>query len=235
MAMKKCPVCGVSVKAENLERHVKNQHPKEQVDLSETLTEEDREAIREKKSAGRSGLTRSGRRMIAVAAIILALVVVVVVAYPYLVNPPANVGAQAPNWTLTSTDGVTITLSAWRGNPVLIEFMDVDCPYCQQEAPILGSIYPNYSGRGVHFVSIDINFEGQADTAARIASFQTTYNTPWPYCLDPQGVNGVAARYGASSTPTSFIINKDGTIGAKIVGSQPVSNFISALNAALGA
>lgn len=234
MATKKCPVCGVSVKTENLERHLRNQHPKDQVDLSETLTEEEREAIREKKSAGRTGLTRGGRRIIVVAAIVLVVVIGLAAALPYLIPPPATVGNPAPNWTLTSTDGVTITLSAWRGSPVLIEFMDVDCPYCQQEAPTLGSIYPNYSGRGVQFVSIDINFEGQADTAARIATFQSTYNTPWPYCLDPQGIQGVAAKYGATSTPTSFIINKDGTIGAKLVGVQPVANFISALNSALG-
>ena len=33
MAQKKCPVCGVSVKLENLERHLRNQHPRADVDL----------------------------------------------------------------------------------------------------------------------------------------------------------------------------------------------------------
>jgi peroxiredoxin len=234
MAMKKCPVCGVSVKVENLERHVKNQHPKEQVDLSEALTEEDRRTIKEQKTGGSSGLTRGGRRLLVAATVVVAAVIVIAVLVSFTVPSPVNPGNPAPNWTLTSTDGVTITLSAWRGAPVLIEFMDVDCPYCQQEAPVLASIYPNYSGQGVHFVSIDINFEGQADTAARIASFQATYNTPWPYCLDPNGLNGVAKAYGTSSTPTSFIINKDGTVNTKIVGAQPVSSFVSALNSALG-
>ena len=37
MATKKCPVCGVSVKAENLVRHVKNQHPHEKVEGLETM------------------------------------------------------------------------------------------------------------------------------------------------------------------------------------------------------
>jgi hypothetical protein len=41
MAMKKCPVCGVSVKLENMERHVKTQHPREEVDLRSLLTEEE--------------------------------------------------------------------------------------------------------------------------------------------------------------------------------------------------
>src|SRR3989304_9699704 len=39
---KKCPVCGVSVKLENLERHVRNQHPRASVDLTSLLSAEER-------------------------------------------------------------------------------------------------------------------------------------------------------------------------------------------------
>lgn len=234
MAMKKCPVCGVSVKMENLERHVKNQHPKAQVDLSEELTLEDRQAIKEQKSGGRTGMTQGGRRIVVIGAIAVAAVVLLIVLLPYLTPATVSPGQPAPNWTLTSTDGQTITLSAWRGAPVFIEFMDVDCPYCEQEAPLLAAIYPNYSARGVHFVSIDMNFDGAADTAQRIAAFQSQYGTPWPYCLDPQGLNGVGKLYGATSTPTMFIINKDGTINNKLVGAQPIANVVAALNSALG-
>ncbi len=232
MAMKKCPVCGVSVKTENLERHVRNQHPREEVDLSETLTRADREAIRESKSGRGPGLTQGGRRLLVIAAIVIVVVVVAAVSIQFLSKPPVNPGSQAPDFTLTSTDGVTISLSAWKGYPVLIEFMDVDCPYCQQEAPTLSAIYSTYSGQGVRFVSIDVNFDGPADTPTRIATFKSTYNTPWPYCLD--SLQGVAARYGVSSTPTSFVINKDGTVNTRVVGAQSASVFTAALNAALG-
>lgn len=232
MAMKKCPVCGVSVKAENLERHVRNQHPREQVDLSETLTEEDRQAIKERKSGGRSGLTQGGRRLLVIVGVVIVVVIVAAIGLQYLARPAINPGSLAPDFTLSSTDGATITLSAWRGSPVVIEFMDVDCPFCQQEAPTLSILYQNYSARGVHFVSIDVNFDGADDTPSRITDFKTTYSTPWPYCLD--SLAGVAAKYGVSSTPTSFVINKDGTVNVKLVGVQPIGNFVSALNSALG-
>ena len=234
MAMKKCPVCGVSVKLENLERHVRNQHPREQVDLSQELTEEDRKEIKAKKSGGQPGLTRGGRRTIAVAGIVVAAIVVLAIVLASLTPHTPTSGQLAPDWTLTSTDGPTITLSAWRGSVVLMEIMDVDCPYCEQEAPVLASLYPNYSAQGVHFVSIDINFEGAQDTPTRIDSFRSQYGTPWPYCLDPNGVNGVAKLYGATATPTSFVINKNGTINQGIQGAKPASTFIAVLNAALG-
>lgn len=232
MGMKKCPVCGVSVKAENLERHVRNQHPRDQVDLSETLTPEDREAIKESKSAGRPGLTQGGRRLLIIVGIVIAVVIVAAVGIQYLSRPNVNPGSPAPDFSLQATDGTTVSLSAWRGSVVLIEFMDVDCPYCQQEAPTLSSLYTTYSPQGVKFVSIDVNFDGPADTITRIEAFKTQYNTPWPYCLD--SLQGVAANYGVSSTPTSFVVNKDGTINTKILGAQPAATFVAAFTSALG-
>jgi len=129
---------------------------------------------------------------------------------------------------------------AWRGSPVLVEFMDLDCPYCGDEAPVLVSLYANYSPRGVKFVSIDINFDGAADTEARINQERINpasayYGSSWPYCLDPGKT--VQSNYGASSTPTIFILNKDGTIYRKYAGTLEASaaNLIAGLNAALGA
>ncbi len=234
MAMKKCPVCGVSVKTENLERHVKNQHPKEQVDLSETLTDEERKEIRESRSPGRAGLTSGGRRMITIVAIVVAVILIAIAAYTYFAPPPIQPGNGAPNFTLTSTDGTTVTLSAWRGGAVLIEFMDVDCAFCQQEAPVLSNLYPSYTGKGVHFVSVDINFEGATDTPTRIDAFRTSYNTPWPYCLDPGRT--VQSAYGVTSTPTIFIVDKTGVIYKEMTGTQEASqtNLVAALNAVSG-
>ncbi len=230
MVMKKCPVCGVSVKAENLERHVKNQHPKEHVDLNETLTEEDRKAIKEQRTGGRPGLTSGGKRMIAIVAVVVAVLLVAIVAYTLVTSSGPTPGNPAPLFTLTSTDGTTVSLASWKGSPVLIEFMDVDCMYCQQEAPVLSSLYRNYSST-VKFVSVDINFEGQADTPTRIDSFSTNYNTPWPYCLDPSGT--VQSAYKVSSTPTIYIVDKKGDIYREATGTAEasMSNLITYLNA----
>lgn len=244
MPLVKCPVCGVSVKAENLERHLKNQHPREKVDLSETLSEEDQKAVAEEKAAARPGLTRGGKRLLLVVGIVVAALIALAILYPLLI--PLNT-----EFTLQSTDGATISTASWRGHPVLVEFMDLDCPYCQEEAPALLGIYTNttysFQAKGVEFVSIDMNFEGAADTPDRINAWRTTtsytcpqtgtacfYGTTWPYCLDPGGT--VARNYGAVSTPTVFILKKDGTVYQKYLGVVEASaaNLIAGLNAALG-
>lgn len=247
MASLKCPVCGVSVKAENLERHLKNQHPREKVDLSEVLSDADRETLEEERSTARPGLTAGGKRLIAIVAVVVAVLVALAILYPLLLPPkPMNT-----EFTLVSTDGTTVSTVAWRGSPVLVEFIDLDCPYCQEEAPVLISLYTStvydFTSRGVKFVSIDMNFEGTPDTADRINTWRTTtsytcpqtgtacyYGSSWPYCLDPGGT--VAGNFGVSQTPTVVIVNKDGSVAQKYVGVNQASatNIVAALNTALG-
>lgn len=237
MASVKCPVCGVSVKAENLERHLKNQHPREKVDLSEALSEEDQEAVAEQRATVRPGLTRGGKRMLLIVGIVVAALIALVIVYPLLT--PLNT-----EFTLPSTDGTTVSISSWRGSPILVEFMDLDCPYCQQEAPLLRTLFTsavyNFTARGVKFVSVDMNFEPPADTADRINTDRFTdstspfYGTTWPYCLDSSGT--VARNYGASQTPTVFILDKAGKVYQKHVGfdANAVSVLAGELNAVLG-
>ncbi|MEK6851064.1 MAG: TlpA disulfide reductase family protein, partial [Candidatus Thermoplasmatota archaeon] len=138
---------------------------------------------------------------------------------PFKYGP--GIGQTAPDFRHTSTDGATVQLTEMLSfdQPVLLEFMDVDCEYCQQEAGnVLRYLYQNYSNR-VRFLSLDANFVGSPDTPDRIAAFKTTYGTPWPYALDDSG--GTTRTYGVNSTPTTFIIDRNGVIVDKVVGAAP--------------
>ena len=231
--MKKCPVCGASVKLENLERHVKNRHPRDTVDLSSAITKEERRKVTQVEAQRRQKITPGGFRIVLVVAAIVAIILAVAIINPFNTGPGVNQGA--PDFTLTTTEGSTFRLSeALSVQPVLLEFMDVDCEYCQQEAGnVLRYVYQNYSGR-VRFLSVDVNFVGAEDDAGRIATFKATYGTPWSYALDDDGKTTRA--YGVNSTPTTFIINASGKIVEKIVGAAPggYTAYQSALDEALG-
>lgn len=228
MASKKCPVCGVSVKVENLERHVRNQHPRAQVDREELLTSEERRSVEDAKSAERPRMTRRGKQLVAVAAIVVVVLFVLLAFNPF--RPiGVQVGQQAPNFTLSADNGGSLTLSSLRGKPVLLEFMDVDCHYCQQEAPVLVTVYQNYSGQ-VNFLSVDANIIGTVDTMSRIDTFKTSYGTTWTYVLaDPATVQ----TYGITGTPTTFILDKNGVVVQVIAQEVGYATFAAALNQAL--
>lgn len=228
-------MCGASVKVENLERHVENQHPKSKVDLGTLVTKAEREEATRAtaRAPPRPVVTERGTLIVAVIAVIVVAVFVVVILNPFA--PPAkgpDVGKIAPNFNLVNSDGGAFTLDTFRTTPapapVFIEFMDVDCTYCQREAPTLVSLYGNYSSR-VRFVSVDVNFVGDPDTNSRINVFKQDYRTPWTYVLDLNGI--VTTAYGVHATPTMFAVNRQGVVSSVFVGNP--TNGYSDLAAAL--
>jgi len=229
--LRKCPECGVSIKVENLPSHYAKLHPRTR--LPTELAVEAGRAAKVQRPRPAPVVTRRGVRLIAAVSILVAVVLFLIVVNPFRGAGP-NVGQQAPDFTLSTSMGGTVTLSAFRGTPVLLEFMDVDCPPCQTEAgTVLSSLYGNYSGR-IRFLSVDVSFVGATDTDARINDFRTRYNTPWEYALD--GSRSVQGAYGVRSTPTTFIVDRNGVILQILHGSQPTgySAYAAALDVALG-
>lgn len=226
----KCPECGVSVNVENLPAHYGKQHPRSQV--PETLVQKADAAARARRPPASTHVTRSGVRLIAVVAVILGIILAIVIINPFRIGP--NVGQEAPDFTLATTTGGTMRLAAYRGTPVLLEFMDVDCPSCQAEAPVLTSVYHNYTP-SVVFLSVDVNFVESDDTNARIETFKATYGTPWTYALDRD--RAVQNAFGVTRTPTTLVLNRNGVIVQILTGSQAsgASAYASALEAALRA
>ena len=200
---------------ENLERHVKDQHPKANVKLDKLLTATERQKAKTAKAPARPAMTRRGRRIVIVAGAVIAILIAVIVLYPRA-NVGLSVGQNAPDFTLVSTGGQTVRLSdvlALRNHPVLIEFMDVDCEFCVEQAPILASLYANYAGR-VTFYSIDVNFKGSEDTKDRIDAFKATHQSSWDY-LNAAGSTfdqGVVNAYQVTGTPTTFVLNRTGFV-----------------------
>ncbi len=238
MAVKKCPVCGASVKVENLERHVENQHPRAGVDLSTLVTKEEREeAAQERARAAppRPVVTERGTIIVAVVAVIVVAVFVLVILNPFAgPSKGPGVGQIAPTFNLLDSNGGSFSLDTYRTSPtpqpVLIEFMDVDCGHCQNEASTLVSLYANYSSRA-RFVSVDVNFVGNPDTNARINQFKQDFYTPWTYVLDLNGI--VTQAYGVTGTPTMFILTRTGIVSGVFVGENAYATVAAALDKAL--
>jgi cytochrome oxidase Cu insertion factor (SCO1/SenC/PrrC family) len=231
MAVKKCPVCGVSVKVENLERHVGNQHPRERLEPEQLLTTEERQDVRRATPASRPAMTRRGKLSAAAVAVIL---VVVIVALAFRPNIGIGPGQVAPDFTATTSDGGTVHLNALRGQPVFLAFMDIDCLHCINEArDVLPILYQDYSAR-VNFLSVDVDFPSlpPTDTRDRINVFRTQYQNTWPFALpDPL----ITQAYGVSGTPTMYVLDRNGVVVQRFAGETSYADVSVALNRALQA
>lgn len=227
-AFHKCPLCGTSVKLQNLAQHASRAHPGQRVDWNLTDAEEStaREARRRP-----AGLNRRERLLYPVVAVVV--VVGIILGVVILAPPPSGPQGPsvAPGFTLPSSDGGNVRLADLRGSVILLDFMDTDCPRCQEEtAEALTPLHGAYGARVV-FLSVDVGFIGPPNSVDAVRSFKAAYGATWTYLLDD---GSVAPMYGVTGTPTTFILMPDLTVHAQYRGKTSASVLSSALDAALG-
>jgi len=121
---------------------------------------------------------------------------------------------QAPDWTLNDAEGNPVSLSDYRGKPLILHFWATWCPYCTKLQPGLEKLYREYREDGLEVLAISfLEDEGarpQQTLKKRGHSFKTVLNG-----------EGVASEYGVQGTPTTFFIGRDGTLVWKTSNSDP--------------
>jgi len=118
----------------------------------------------------------------------------------------------APDFSLQLLDGGTFQLSAYKGDPVMINFFASWCHPCRQEIPSLVAVRTEYKPKGVHFLAIAID-DTEKDVKAIIKELGFTF----PAGLDTTGE--IKDAYGIYGLPTTFFIDKKGVISYSHAGS----------------
>jgi peroxiredoxin len=118
---------------------------------------------------------------------------------------PGEVGSPAPDFSLEDTAGRTVTLGDYRGKVVLINFWATWCLPCRAEMPELESIYRARRGDGFEVVAIDLQ-----ESDAEVQPFMEELGLTFPALLDRDGF--VSRAYRARALPSSFLVDRQGTI-----------------------
>ena len=127
--------------------------------------------------------------------------------------PAPQQGFLAPDFELTTTSGETIKLSDLRGQAVLVNLWATWCPPCRAEMPAIDKVYNEYKDDGLVVLAVNMTYQ---DTVANIAPFVDEYGLTFPILLDETGI--VGTLYQLRSLPSSFFINRDGTINEVVIG-----------------
>jgi len=121
------------------------------------------------------------------------------------------VNRPAPDFTLTTFKGTTISPEDLRGKPVVINFWASWCPPCRVEAPLLERTWRAYKNRGLIFLGVNIQ-DRKEDALNYIREFNITY----PNGPDPTGE--IAINYGVSGLPVTFFVSNKGEVVRRWVG-----------------
>ena len=143
-------------------------------------------------------------------AFILALLAVLAWGLKKVQAGPVSSG-MAPDFTLTSFDGRTLTLSELRGQVVIINFWASWCPPCREEAAYLEQTWRKYKDKGVIFIGVDW-VDTEKEALAYMKEFDLTYFN------GPDIGTRIAQAYNIQGVPETFYVAKNGELRGVHIG-----------------
>jgi cytochrome c biogenesis protein CcmG/thiol:disulfide interchange protein DsbE len=123
----------------------------------------------------------------------------------------AGVGDTAPNFSITTTAGDTMTPRNFGGKVLVLNFWASWCAPCVEEAPSLNEFAKTFKDRGVVVLGVSVDRNDQL-----FENFVKRFHVSYPVARDPQ--QNLSYRYGTYKIPESYIIDRNGTVVRKYAG-----------------
>ena len=144
----------------------------------------------------------------------------------YSGSRPPRIGRAAKDFSVQDSDR-KVNLDQFKGQILVLNFWATWCPPCVEELPSLEVMQERMRGRGVVVLGVSIDVDENA----------------YHHFIKERGVNfltvrdpgqKVAAMYGTSGWPETYIIDRQGVIRRKFIGavdwsSPEVMQFLSKL------
>ena len=132
---------------------------------------------------------------------------------PVAESPAA--GADAPDISVTDSNGKIHTVSQYKGKTVVLEWFNPGCPFVVKHygSGNMQKLQEEFTGKGVVWLTIDSSApfrQGHLNAEEANAKMTEWKMKPTALLLDPKGKAG--QTYGAKNTPHMFVINPDGKV-----------------------
>jgi cytochrome c biogenesis protein CcmG/thiol:disulfide interchange protein DsbE len=132
------------------------------------------------------------------------------------------------NFTLKDMNGKNVSLSAYKGKVLLVDFWATWCGPCKVEIPGFVDLYTRYRGQGFEIVGVLVD-----DQIAKAKPFAQQFKMNYPV-LDGDKRDDVKDAFGPLwGLPTAFLIGRDGKICKKHSGFATKEQFEKEIKALL--
>ncbi len=125
------------------------------------------------------------------------------------------VGRPAPDFSLAmlrpDTEKSALSLSNFKGKPVVLNFWASWCAPCKEEVPLLENTWKQLQTQGKDVVLLGIDYQ---DSNSDALSFLQLYSITYPVVLDTDG--SVALKFSVTSLPQTIFINRNGTVTSRV-------------------
>ena len=126
-----------------------------------------------------------------------------------------SIGDPTPEFSLQDSNGKTHNLSDYKGNLVVLEWVNYECPFVKKhyDTGNMQKLQKEYTGKKVIWLSICSSGKGKqgnfssSQLAERVRESKSACTA---YLIDEDGT--VGREYGAKTTPHMFIVNPEGEL-----------------------
>ncbi|WP_275951544.1 TlpA disulfide reductase family protein [Granulicella sp. dw_53] len=126
---------------------------------------------------------------------------------------PKMTGKAAPGFTLVSLDGKKVSLSDYKGRPVLVNFWATWCGPCKVEMPWFEELRKQYAGQGLEILGLADDVDAGKEAITKVA---TRAGVTYPILLTDGKVQ--TAYGGLDVLPMSFYVDKNGVVVVQTAG-----------------
>jgi peroxiredoxin len=140
------------------------------------------------------------------------------------IQSPQSSKSMVPDFTLKDMNGKAVKLSDYKGKIVILNFWAVWCQYCKLEMPDLNELDKEFAKEN-NAVILAVDVQESPDT---VKDYLTSNSIGLKVLMDTDGA--VSQSYGVSGFPTTFVINKDGSLYTYISGKTDKATLLRILD-----
>jgi peroxiredoxin len=127
------------------------------------------------------------------------------------VDGEKQIYGKAPDFALKDTSGRTVSFSSVKGKVVLLNFWATWCPPCKAEMPSMNRLYNSMKVRGLEIIAVSSD-----SSLSGIKDFLAKSRVDFLVLHDEK--KAVSLQYKVFSMPTTFLIDRNGSIVEKFYG-----------------